>query len=140
MSFFQSCLILVFYSLNDGTWRVDKENNYITCWGFIQKFGQKFVTHVESVQYFKICVVSDIRYEESFWPNFCIKPQDIIYFIYLLFVFRHLSYRTLKSDSSEKLHILQICFFISNFPTWKKCWIQKILFASSYIIFSNEKT
>ena len=112
---------------------------YIICWGFVHKFGHKFVTHVESVQYFKICVVS--TYEESFWPNLWIEPQHVIYFLHLLFKPRLLSYRTLKSDNFEKMTYTANMFFYFQFPNMKKMSDPKNSFCIFfYIIFSNQKT
>ena len=107
--------------------------------GFCHKFGHKLVIHVESVQYFKICVVS--TYEESFWPNLWIEPQHVIHFLHLLFKPRLLSYRTLKSDNFEKMTYTANMFFYFQFPNMKKMSDPKNYFCIFfYIIFSNQKT
>ena len=55
MSIFQSCRILVFYSLNERIRGVYEENMYHDM-VFFANFGRKTAKYVKSVQDFQICV------------------------------------------------------------------------------------
>ena len=108
MSIFQSCRILVFYSLNERIQGVQKENIYHDM-VFFANFGRKTAKYVKSVQCFQVCVF--LTYFAVFEQNLRRKPRHVIYFLHVLLKSFRLSYRTLKSDNFEKLTYNANMFF-----------------------------
>ena len=108
MSIFQSCRILVIYSLNERIRGVQEEN--IIMLGFSSRIlVEKLPNMSKMFNFCQICAF--LTYLAIFLPKFSKKTPTWLYFLLVLLECFHLSYRTLKSDNFEKLTYNANMFF-----------------------------